>query len=64
MHCLRSGSTPTVGSSRMSSSGSWSSAAARDARRCWPPDRLAIILDGGQGSWVRYVHTWYAVDHL
>ena len=40
IHCLKSGSTPTVGSSRMRSSGSWRSAAASEARRCWPPDSL------------------------
>lgn len=35
--CLRSGSTPTVGSSRMRSSGSCISATAKDTRLCCPP---------------------------
>ena len=35
-----SGSMPTVGSSRMRSSGSWTSADPRATRRCCPPDRL------------------------
>lgn len=33
----RTGSTPTVGSSRMRRSGFWSSAAPRDTLRFWPP---------------------------
>lgn len=36
---LSTGSTPTVGSSRMSSSGFWSRAAPRDTLRLWPPLR-------------------------
>jgi hypothetical protein len=35
--CLSNGSTPTVGSSRMSSSGLCTMAAARETRLCWPP---------------------------
>lgn len=35
--CLSKGSTPTVGSSRISSSGSCMRATAKDTRLCWPP---------------------------
>jgi len=34
---LSKGSTPTVGSSRISSSGSWRRATQNDTRRIWPP---------------------------
>lgn len=36
---LNTGSKPTVGSSKISSSGSWTSAAARETRLCCPPDK-------------------------
>ena len=36
----RSGSTPTVGSSRNRTGGRWMSAQASDRRRRWPPDRV------------------------
>lgn len=35
--CRKRGSTPTVGSSRIKSSGSCIRATAKDTRRCWPP---------------------------
>ena len=39
---LRSGSVPTVGSSRISSSGEWIIEQARDNLLCWPPLRFVI----------------------
>lgn len=36
---LNTGSKPTVGSSKISSSGSWTRAAARETRLCCPPDK-------------------------
>lgn len=38
--CRRTGSTPTVGSSKIKSSGSAKRAAAKDTLLCWPPDRF------------------------
>ena len=38
-----SGSTPTVGSSRNSTVGRWTSAQASDRRRRWPPESVPAI---------------------
>ncbi len=61
----RDNSKLTVGSSRMSSSGSWSSATAREALRCCPPDMflMALLLENlklqkcGKHEWVHLAHT-------
>ena len=47
---LRTGSTPTVGSSRMNRSGSWKSATAKETRRCCPPLRVLTERCGGGRS--------------
>lgn len=38
----RTGSTPTVGSSRMTKGGFWSRATAKDTRRCCPPLETSV----------------------
>ena len=47
--CRKSGSTPTVGSSRIKSSGSCIRATAKDTRRCWPPlqsENNSVVSNG------------------
>ena len=44
------GSTPTVGSSRKSTAGLWTSAQASERRRRWPPERSMAVACGPVGQ--------------
>lgn len=47
---LKIGSKPTVGSSRIKSSGLWIKAAAKDTLLCWPP-LISLIRRFSGGNW-------------